>query len=112
MFGRKQPHEESGGTPDEGGVLPLKKAKPTAFSPELARRREDDGRNKGEAGMTADAKTLVIHPGSTTHQQMDADSLAAAGISEGLVRLSVGLEDIDDLRDDLAAALKASQKAT
>ncbi|WP_416899620.1 MAG: bactofilin family protein [Minwuia sp.] len=60
MFGRKQPHEEGGGTPDEGGVLPLKKAKPTAFSPELARRREDDGRNKGEAGMTADAKTLVI----------------------------------------------------
>ena len=59
-----------------------------------------------------DAKSLVIHPGSTTHQQMDADSLAAAGISEGLVRLSVGLEDIDDLRDDLAAALKASQKAT
>jgi len=57
-----------------------------------------------------DAKSLVIHPGSTTHQQMDADSLAAAGISEGLVRLSVGLEDIDDLRDDLAGALKASQR--
>ena len=57
-----------------------------------------------------DAKSLVIHPGSTTHQQMDADSLAAAGISEGLVRLSVGLEDIDDLRDDLASALKASQR--
>ena len=56
-----------------------------------------------------DAKSLVIHPGSTTHQQMDAEALAAAGITEGLVRLSVGLEDIDDLRDDLAAALKASQ---
>ena len=58
-----------------------------------------------------DAKSLVIHPGSTTHQQMDAEALAAAGITEGLVRLSVGLEDIDDLRDDLAAALKASQRA-
>ncbi|MCH7555184.1 MAG: O-acetylhomoserine aminocarboxypropyltransferase [Proteobacteria bacterium] len=57
-----------------------------------------------------DAKSLVIHPGSTTHQQMDAESLKAAGISEGLVRLSVGLEDIDDLRDDLGRALKASQK--
>ncbi|MFP6745958.1 MAG: O-acetylhomoserine aminocarboxypropyltransferase, partial [Alphaproteobacteria bacterium] len=57
-----------------------------------------------------DAKSLVIHPGSTTHQQMDADSLKAAGISEGLVRLSVGLEDIDDLRYELARALKSSQR--
>ncbi len=57
-----------------------------------------------------DAKSLVIHPGSTTHQQMDADSMKAAGISDGLVRLSVGLEDIDDLRDDLARALKSSQR--
>ncbi|MBL4689874.1 MAG: O-acetylhomoserine aminocarboxypropyltransferase [Rhodospirillales bacterium] len=57
-----------------------------------------------------DAKSLVIHPGSTTHQQMDAAALQAAGIDEGLVRLSVGLEDIDDLRSDLAHALKSSQK--
>ncbi len=57
-----------------------------------------------------DAKSLVIHPGSTTHQQMDADAMKAAGITEGLVRLSVGLEDIDDLRDDLARALKSSQR--
>ena len=41
---------------------------------------------------------------------MDAESLKAAGISEGLVRLSVGLEDADDLLDDLARALKASQR--
>ena len=58
-----------------------------------------------------DAKSLVIHPGSTTHQQMDADALKAAGISEGLVRLSVGLEDADDLLDDLGRALKASQRS-
>jgi O-acetylhomoserine (thiol)-lyase len=58
-----------------------------------------------------DAKSLVIHPGSTTHQQLDADALKAAGISEGLVRLSVGLEDPDDLTDDLSRALKASQRA-
>jgi O-acetylhomoserine (thiol)-lyase len=57
-----------------------------------------------------DAKSLVIHPGSTTHQQMDAEALAAAGVTEGLVRLSVGLEDPDDLLEDLGRALKASQR--
>ena len=57
-----------------------------------------------------DAKSLVIHPGSTTHQQMDAAALQAAGISEGLVRLSVGLEDPDDLIEDLERGLKAAQK--
>jgi O-acetylhomoserine (thiol)-lyase len=57
-----------------------------------------------------DAKSLVIHPASTTHQQMDAPSLAKAGIGEAMIRLSVGLEDADDLIDDLGQALKASQK--
>ena len=57
-----------------------------------------------------DAKSLVIHPASTTHQQMSADDLASAGISEGLVRLSVGLEDPEDLTEDLSRALHASQK--
>jgi O-acetylhomoserine (thiol)-lyase len=58
-----------------------------------------------------DAKTLVIHPASTTHQQLDAGSLAAAGIGEDMVRLSVGLEDAGDITDDLAQALRVSQKA-
>jgi len=58
-----------------------------------------------------DAKSLVIHPASTTHQQMDAATLAQAGIGEDMVRLSVGLEDPDDLTDDLARALKASQRS-
>lgn len=57
-----------------------------------------------------DAKSLVIHPASTTHHRMDAKALEAAGISEGLVRLSVGLEDPDDLIADLDAGLKASQR--
>ncbi len=57
-----------------------------------------------------DAKSLVIHPGSTTHQQMSAQELAAAGIGEELVRLSIGLEDPKDLTEDLDQALKASQK--
>ena len=59
-----------------------------------------------------DAKTLVIHPASTTHQQLDAAALAAAGIGEDMIRLSVGLEDAEDIIDDLAQALRASQKAT
>ena len=58
-----------------------------------------------------DAKSLVIHPASTTHHRMDAAALEAAGISEGLIRLSVGLEDPEDLFQDLDGALRASQKA-
>ena len=57
-----------------------------------------------------DAKTLVIHPGSTTHGQLSPDELRESGISEDLVRLSVGLEDPADIIDDLERALKASQR--
>ncbi|HEY1151252.1 MAG TPA: O-acetylhomoserine aminocarboxypropyltransferase [Pseudoduganella sp.] len=57
-----------------------------------------------------DAKSLVIHPASTTHFRIPADQLAAAGIVEGTMRLSVGLEDVDDLIEDLARGLKLSQK--
>jgi O-acetylhomoserine (thiol)-lyase len=56
-----------------------------------------------------DAKSLVIHPASTTHQQMSIEDLAKAGVGEELVRLSIGLEDAQDLVDDLAQALAASQ---
>src|SRR2546422_505685 len=58
-----------------------------------------------------DAKTLVIHPASTTHQQMDAAQLRAADLGEELVRISVGLEAASDIVEDLAQALRASQKA-
>ena len=57
-----------------------------------------------------DAKSLVIHPASTTHHRMDAKALEAAGISEGTIRLSIGLEDPDDLIADLGQAIKASQR--
>ena len=57
-----------------------------------------------------DAKSLVIHPASTTHHRMDAAALEAAGIKEGTIRLSVGIEDPDDLIGDLGRALHASQK--
>ncbi len=58
-----------------------------------------------------DAKSLVIHPATTTHYRMDEGALRAAGITEGTVRLSIGLEDADDLIEDLSRALYASQKA-
>jgi O-acetylhomoserine (thiol)-lyase len=52
-----------------------------------------------------DAKSLATHPASTTHRQLDAAELARAGVSEGMVRLSVGIEHIDDLKADLEQAL-------
>jgi O-acetylhomoserine (thiol)-lyase len=58
-----------------------------------------------------DAKSLVIHPASTTHQQMDAESLQRAGVSEEMIRVSVGLEHPQDLINDLTRALAVSQKA-
>ncbi|BBK39456.1 O-acetylhomoserine aminocarboxypropyltransferase [Allostella sp. ATCC 35155] len=59
-----------------------------------------------------DAKSLVIHPASTTHQQLDAAALAAAGVGEDMIRLSVGLEDAGDIVDDLKQALRAAERAT
>ena len=58
-----------------------------------------------------DCRSLVIHPASTTHSRMDAAALAAAGIGQGTIRLSIGLEDAEDLLDDLKRALKAAAKA-
>ena len=57
-----------------------------------------------------DAKSLVIHPASTTHHRMDAEALVAAGISEGMIRLSIGLEDAADLIKDLKAGLRSAAK--
>ena len=53
-----------------------------------------------------DAKTLVIHPASTTHQQLTAEEQAATGVSEDFIRLSVGLEDVEDVQADIDQALK------
>lgn len=53
-----------------------------------------------------DAKSLIIHPASTTHQQLNSEQLQAAGVSEDLIRLSVGIEHIDDLVEDLEQAIK------
>lgn len=54
-----------------------------------------------------DARSLATHPASTTHRQLDAGELAKAGVTEGMVRLSVGIEHIEDLQADLAQALQA-----
>ena len=58
-----------------------------------------------------DCRSLVIHPASTTHFRMDDAALAAAGIGPGTIRLSIGLEDADDLVADLKSALKAAERA-
>ena len=58
-----------------------------------------------------DCRSLVIHPASTTHFRMTDEALEGAGISQGTIRLSIGLEDADDLVDDLKRALKAAEKA-
>jgi len=58
-----------------------------------------------------DAKSLVIHPASTTHFRMSAAELDKAGITEGTIRLSIGLENVDDLIEDLSRALHAAGKA-
>jgi len=59
-----------------------------------------------------DCRSLVIHPASTTHFRMTDEALAAGGITQGTIRLSIGLEDPDDLIDDLKRALKAAEKAS
>jgi O-acetylhomoserine (thiol)-lyase len=58
-----------------------------------------------------DARTLVLHPASTTHQQLRADQLRDAGVDEDLVRISVGIEDVEDILWDLDQALAAAVKA-
>jgi O-acetylhomoserine (thiol)-lyase len=58
-----------------------------------------------------DCRSLVIHPASTTHFRMTDEALASAGITQGTIRLSIGLEDPDDLIDDLKRALKTAEKA-
>ena len=53
----------------------------------------------------ADARTCCLHPASTTHRQLTDEQLAAAGINAGMVRFSVGLENVDDIIDDIDQAL-------
>ena len=57
-----------------------------------------------------DAKTLIIHPATTTHSRIDADALVAAGITEDMIRLSVGLEDVTDIKADFDTGFRAAKR--
>jgi O-succinylhomoserine sulfhydrylase len=85
-----------------GGVVTFEVAdKAAAFRLENALRLIDISNNLG------DAKSLITHPATTTHQRLTPDARAGLGISEGMLRLSIGLEDADDLCEDLAQAIAA-----
>lgn len=56
-----------------------------------------------------DAKSLACHPATTTHRQLNAEELARAGVSQDMIRLSIGIEHIDDIIKDLTQALEASR---
>ena len=79
------------------------------------------GREAGQAFINAmkltshlanvgDAKSLVIHPASTTHSQLDKKSLELAGLTDDMIRFSVGLEDMEDIINDFNNGFRASQK--
>ena len=110
-------YPELAGHPDhELAKKLLPKGSGAVFSFELKGGREagrkfiDGLRLFSHLANVGDAKSLVIHPASTTHSRMDAKALKEVGISEGLVRLSVGIEEQQDLLDDLGRALYLSQK--
>jgi len=85
-----------------GGVVTFEVAdKEAAFRFESALRLIDISNNLG------DAKSLITHPATTTHQRLTPEARAGLGVTGGMLRLSVGLEDADDLCEDLAEALKA-----
>ena len=58
----------------------------------------------------ADAKSLIIHPASTTHAQLDEEQQVAAGVAPDMIRVSVGIENVDDLIEDLKQALEKAVK--
>jgi O-succinylhomoserine sulfhydrylase len=64
----------------------------------------------GISNNLGDAKSLITHPETTTHQRLKPEQRSALGIGPGLLRLSVGLEDADDLIEDFAQALAAMER--
>ncbi|HCP00878.1 MAG: O-acetylhomoserine aminocarboxypropyltransferase [Alphaproteobacteria bacterium] len=97
--------------PDGGGAIVTFGVKPGTEGPRRAGAKFIEALELfSHLANVGDAKSLVIHPASTTHQQMSAEELKAAGVSEEMVRLAIGLEDLSDIVADLKQALRASQK--
>jgi O-acetylhomoserine (thiol)-lyase len=77
---------------------------------ETARRFIDSVRLFSHLANIGDAKSLVIHPASTTHQQLSPEERAAVGVPDDFIRLSIGIEDADDLVADLDQAITAAAR--
>jgi O-acetylhomoserine (thiol)-lyase len=77
---------------------------------EAGRKFIDSVKLASHLANVGDAKTLVIHPASTTHQQLSEDERKASGVTPDLIRVSVGIEHIDDIKDDLAQAFASATK--
>ena len=71
---------------------------------EAAKTVADETRLFSLLANIGDTKSLIIHPASTTHQQLSDDEQVATGVSKDLIRLSVGIEDLSDLKQDLKEA--------
>jgi O-acetylhomoserine (thiol)-lyase len=78
---------------------------------EAGKRVIDSVRLFSHLANIGDAKSLIIHPASTTHQQLSAAERAASGVTDDFIRLSIGTEDVSDIIDDLDQAIRASQQA-
>jgi len=89
-----------------GGVLTFKVKGGKAVADKMV----DNVKLISHLANVGDAKTLIIHPSSTTHEQLSEQEQIAAGVSPGVLRLSVGFEHIDDIKIDLAQAFEAAQK--
>jgi O-succinylhomoserine sulfhydrylase len=89
---------------DGGNIVSfeVKGGKEAAFKLLNALRLVDISNNLG------DTKSLITHPATTTHQRLKPEERAAMGITDGLVRLSVGLEDAEDVKEDLERGLQAA----
>ncbi len=97
--------------PDGAGAIVTFGVKPGTQGPRAAGARFIEALELfSHLANVGDAKSLVIHPASTTHQQMSPADLEAGGVGEDMVRLAIGLEDPGDIVSDLKQALRASQK--
>ena len=77
---------------------------------EAAKKVADETKLFSLLANIGDTKSLIIHPASTTHQQLSEEEQAATGVSKDLIRLSVGLEDIEDLKTDLRVVFEIIKK--